>query len=76
MYYVVQLDPRTGILLALDGKYANGDVHWYPFEPRSAADAFCAEQLRERPSTGWAVCGEDRARMLVEYSDRDYWAAK
>lgn len=76
MHYVVQIDPRTGITLRLDGTHANGDAHWYPFESQSAAEAFCAERLRERPDSGWVVFGEDRKRSLGEYVDRDYWNAR
>ena len=73
MHHVVQIDPRTGILLTRDGAPANGDAHWYAFESRAAADAFCAQRLRERPDSGWAVFGEDRTRAVAEHVDRDYW---
>ena len=72
----IQRSPRTGILLTLDGKHANGDEHWYPFESQAAAEKFCTERLRERPESGWAIFNEDRTKSLSEHTDRAYWAAR
>jgi hypothetical protein len=74
MYYVLQIEPSTGIALAHDGKRASGDEHWYPFDTREAAEAFCIERLRERPETGWALFGEDRTKGLHTFVDDAYWA--
>lgn len=74
MFYVVQIEPETGILLTQDGKRANGDAHWYPFDSQALAEEFCAERLRERPESGWIVFDNDRATCLGEHTDREYWA--
>lgn len=76
MFYVVQIEPETGILLTVEGARATGDAHWYPFESQELAEAFCAERLRERPASGWIVFNYDRTVSLGERTDRAYWASR
>jgi hypothetical protein len=76
MFYVVQIEPETGILLMKDGKRASGDAHWYSFDSQALAEAFCAERLRERPESGWGVFNDNRTTCLGEHTDRGYWASR
>lgn len=76
MFYVVQIEPETGILLTKDGKRANGDAHWYSFDSQALAEAFCAERLRERPASGWIVFDDHLTSCLGEHTDREYWAGR
>jgi len=75
MFYVVQIEPETGILLTVEGRRATGDAHWYPFDSQSLAEAFCAERLRDCPTSGWVVFNHDRTINLGEHTDRAYWAS-
>jgi hypothetical protein len=73
-YYVLQLDPYTGVLLTLSGEWASaGDGHRYTFESLHEAEDFCAEQLRGRPETEWWIYDGSGA-VVRGFRDDNYWA--
>lgn len=76
MFYVVEIEPETGILLTRHGERANGDADWYPFDSQALAERFCAERLAGRADSGWVVFNDDRTNCLGEHTDREYWASR